>query len=401
MIASAPRVDATAVGPPLAPPIPNETAFYCRFFAEVSSIRDTAGRPLHEVDFRSELTAQGIRRCPWHDSRKGQKLNWEALQIITAEWQQILDGMRWLLWSTEIDQTGRGPGEANWTRALLPMFLPLYLHWRSDKGPEQVEMATAVSGLFKIMLDVPTTLDLMLATDWSGVGDCAYTAAGIGGYAERTGILNNHDWACASPPGLIRAALTTLCGDADEPTSDPPVPWGFPLDGFAAFAGTMARQYALSQAFQVGTTFAMESAFSHLGGGQAVPDGPAKLLSAYERRRRILLDLCRDPTACQEVVDRFLCLSRPTDRQATGGVLDACGSELLRLVQVRGKRPAEILETQGRVEDLMRSCVQELRGQCWVALGKSVAGTPKVNFSCLDAGDFPSRVLRRRLEESH
>lgn len=380
----------------VAPPIPNETAFYLRFFAEVASIRDRAGRPLHEVDFRAEIGPEGVRPCPYAGSRRGRKMNWEALQVIAAEWRVIVEIMQYLKWGVSVEDEKRTPGELAWARALLPMFLPLFA-WRKGRGQLPAEVTTAVSGLFKVMLDVPTTLDLMLASEWAGMGAPEYTPNAIVGYAESTSILNNGEWTCAGPPGLIGEVLRLVCERGETRlASAPPHCLELDLEKFGAFASIMTRQYALSQAFQLATAFAMEQAFAQIFKGQGCDRGGPVALSAYERRRRIFLGLCRDASSCRAVISGFLRLSLEPGHSKAAGSAKACVEELLGLTRVGGSPPVDILEAQTRAESSVRSAVNALQQEC-LGLLDDPSSRPSVDFSRLDADHFPSRILRRRL----
>jgi hypothetical protein len=57
----------------VAPPFPNEDAFYCRFFTEVGSYLDAANRRLHEVDFRAEEGFRSTKRRSSKSQVSGQK----------------------------------------------------------------------------------------------------------------------------------------------------------------------------------------------------------------------------------------------------------------------------------------------------------------------------------------
>lgn len=388
----------TRKGWPVAPPVPSETSFYLRFFAEVASIRDRAGRPLHEVDFRAEIGVSGVRRCPYAGSRLGRKMNWEALRVIAAEWSAIVGTMWFLRRAVPVREELLGAGECAWTRALLPMFLPIYICLKGERR-SSTEVDTVVSGLFKVMLDVPTTLDLMLASEWAGGSTTDYTPSAVAEYAERTRILNNGEWTCAGPPGLIQEVLEPVCEEHEEEGTSANSPFSchrqIDLDEFGRFASMMARQYALSQAFQVGTAFAMERVFAQL---DAMADPKHRRpWSAYERRRRIFLSLCRDASSCRAIVRGFLRLSLRSEGSQCDGPIEACAEELLRLTWIGEASPKEALEAQCRAESLLRSAVEALHRERSAALGTVVRSRPSADFSRLDAEDFPSRILARRL----
>lgn len=383
---------------PTGPPIPNDTAFYLRFFCEVASIRDQAGRPLHEVDFREEIRSDGVRSCPYAGSRHGRKMNWEALRIIAGEWHEIVESMRFLVREVRIEQTYKGGGIEVWARSLLPMFLPVFLRRKRGPGPEALELTTALSGLFKVMLDVPTTLDLMLAGEWTGMASVGYSVKEIADYAEGADILNNGEWTCAGPPGLIDEVLEPVCEESLESHGmsqcldtevDP--------DEFGAFASVMIRQYALSQAFQVATAFLMEKAFTQIAEGRAAETKRPGLLSAYERRRRILLALCRDAPSCGRVIGGYAQIASAIDRAQGAEAVEALAVEMLEVTRAADLTPLEILEAQFGVEESIRVAVMELQREADATLG--IYSGPPLDFSCFSREDFPSQILRRRLGE--
>lgn len=266
-----------------APAYPNEDAFYCRFFTEVSSLRDAAGRPLHEVDFREGGDA--YTRCPFHDSRRGYLMNKAALTQITSEWAEILNGVRFYTWLFE----GSAPRDLAraWRISLASMFAPLYLIHRGTNPYADGALPTPLSGVFKIMLDVPTTLDLMVLNGWR---DSIATACGpmqpteIQNFADSHLILLNGEYACAGAPGLIQSVVgilfsegrddhrfATYLGDREE---------------FLTFCYLMSCQYVVGLLYLHASAIAMERAFSFCN-GQGVPiESP---MSAYERRRRFAL----------------------------------------------------------------------------------------------------------------
>ncbi len=286
-----------------APPYPNEDAFFCRFFTEVSSLRDEAGRPLHEVDFREGGDAYAS--CPFHDSRHGYLMNRAALSQIAGEWSEIVAGVNFYA------SLFCGPTDFSraWRISLASMFAPLYLLHRSTQRFADGALPTCISGVFKIMLDVPTTMDLMLMTEADGLAHSMEKSLPqqIQDYADSKLVLLNGDYACAGSPGLIKTIVSSLF----QPPEALVAQYGRFADcisnreEFLTFCFLMSQQYVVGLIYLQSTWLAMERAFSQLG-------GPAptfsERLSAYERRRRIALQSLVDSNA--ETLGRFAQLVR-------------------------------------------------------------------------------------------
>lgn len=267
-----------------APAYPNEDAFFCRFFTEVSSLRDAAGRPLHEVDFREG--GEAYTSCPFHDSRRGYLMNKAALTQITGEWEQILEGVRF--YTSLFEGSGTPDLSRAWRISLASMFAPLYLIHSAKRPFADGTLPTPVSGVFKIMLDVPTTMDLMLLSGWrEGIAHAstAGVALQIQEYADRSGILLNGEYACAGSPGLIERVVGMLFEEKSIGGGEFANYFGDTQE-FLAFCYLMSRQYIVGLVYLLSTTVAMERAFAELDEG--VETGEERI-AAYERRRRIAL----------------------------------------------------------------------------------------------------------------
>jgi hypothetical protein len=379
---------------PVAPPIPNETSFYLRFFKSISGVRDDAGRPLHEVDFREQLSNDDTKPCPYPGSRRGYQMNQSALRVIANDWRRIRAGLTLLTTEISLEPFEREAGTLMWARSLLPMFVPLYALRTAAHTGADITLPTDVSGLFKVMLDVPTTVDLMLVEQWSAAEPCdlaGYSPEAIAAYAERKGILNNGEWTCAGPPGLISELLVLLRparadndGDASSLTTL------LSPEDFEAFATPTIRQYALSQAFQVCTTFVMERAFARAGnyGGYVPP--PDGKLTAYERRRRIVIGRCQDEVTAGQVICRFCDI-------ATEGAADTVYSEsraamLGAVARSTHGRSADLLNVQIESELAFQAAVTALRHEVDAVF--SAPDPSPVDFSPLSGDDFPSTILR-------
>ena len=278
---------------PIAPPFPNENAFYCRFFLDLGSYLDEDNRRLHEVDFRFESDAQAYGRCPFKDSRHGYMMNKAALRQIAAHWENVLSALRFFAAVTGKKSEDESLLERAWRVTMSTMFAPMYLFKRRENPFLNGQLPVAVAGLFKIMLDVPTTIDLMLITSsQETTSECGFTE--IREFADSNGILLNGEFACAGSPGLIDEVLSILFDDVlSEWSSNVQFESYFPKQKeFLLFTYYMSCQYIISLVYQLSTAFTMEFAFSDLASSGlytpvALPN--ADRLPAYERRRRISL----------------------------------------------------------------------------------------------------------------
>ena len=267
-----------------APAFPNEDSFFCRFFTEVSSLRDSAFRPLHEVDFRESDLQQNYKKCPFQDSRRGYLINQAALEQITSEWREVLGGIAFYTALFPVGSSPDHPLARCWRISLASMFAPLYLLHRRENPFPNGAIPTSVSAVFKILLDVSTTLDLMML---QGLGNGTSLALQIQEYANNTGILLNSEFACAGSPKLLRVVLELLTENVASEESGEFADYFPKRSEFLKFSYLMSHQYVISQLYQLSYmgVFEILSERAH-----DLPNSGEKL-SAYERRRRIALSV--------------------------------------------------------------------------------------------------------------
>lgn len=381
-----------------APPYPNDDAFFCRFFTEVSSLRDAAGRPLHEVDFREQGDA--YVRCPFHDSRRGYLMNRAALTQITGEWSEILSGIRF--YSSLFH--GAPDFARAWRISLSTMFAPLYLVHRAKAPYADGALPTPISGVFKIMLDVPTTMDLMVIDRRADgilheIG--SHLPAEIQRYADSTSILLNGEYACAGAPGLIENTLGILF--ADIPPGDSRS--GVFAEAFAeeeeflAFCYLMSTQYVAGLLYLFSTMLAMERAFSQLGAAHGAPDG--ERLSAYERRRRIALEaLTTSPPARSALLRRFASLvadegcwrGSSADRLGLESLLD---DSALFIGRLEGASPSAIVSAHQAYQQTVEQTLRLLQRKIADCIGATQMFSPAIRFG--NPALNPVEILRRML----
>ncbi|MDX2028391.1 MAG: hypothetical protein SFW62_07125 [Alphaproteobacteria bacterium] len=298
---------------PLAPAYPNEDAFYCRFFTEVGSYLDAANRRLHEVDFRAEENEEAFSVCPFHDTRRGFLMNKAALTQITGEWPSVIEGIQFYtsLFGVKSEQ-GLNLARA-WRISLASMFAPLYLYKRSTAPYANGSLPTPVSGVFKIMLDVPTTMDLMFMQGHNtGIASATDKTMPqqIQAFADDNLILLNGEYACAGSPGLIDNVVSILFEDRE---SNPDQYSHFKeyfkdSQEFLAFAYYMTNQYVMGTMYLLSTMTSMEVAYRQLresGRYSPLVHDENEKLSAYERRRRIALEIMQDPENRESVLQQF------------------------------------------------------------------------------------------------
>lgn len=294
-----------------APSFPNDDSFFCRFFIEVGGYKDAAGRHFHEVDFRAEEQPDSFKVCPFHDSRKGYLMNFSALKQIMSEWQEIKQGLAFFSALYPADRPEDTDMGRAWRITLATMFAPVYLMHRQDASYTNGTLPTKVSGLFKIMLDVPTTIDLiLLGGSQAGLtGNDAMVA--IRNFADTQKILLNTDYACAGSPKLmddINSAMFVI-GNNEKAGHEA---WEslFPNKGnLQLFVYLMTVQYAISQMYQISTAVSMEAAFKKAAENNiSIPytkEENEQKLSAYERRRRYMLETVSAPDAGTTAVETY------------------------------------------------------------------------------------------------
>jgi hypothetical protein len=383
---------------PIAPPVPQRNAFDLRFFERISSVRDEAKRSLHEVEFRDELSAADMKVCPYPGLRHGYLMNQAALRIIGRDWSKILAGMRFLVGQVTLQMFQHDPAVLIWARSLLPMFLPQYLLGGPVQVRVDVAIPTDVSGLFKVMLDVPTTIDLMLIKEWS-TAPCVvrpFSPNTIAHYATNSGILNNSEWTCAGPPNHITRILSLLEPSDVESSEVTSLRDLIPAGEYDTFAVMKIRQYALSQAFQVCTAVVMERAFARIANYNGYWHSPGAHLTAYERGRRIALRLCEAEASATRVVNRFCDVaSGPAPCAAQSEFRDTLVSAV---ACAQGGSGSELLDAQDKTETAFRRAVIATRREAREHHASCTWTRSPLDFSPLSDEDFPSQILRRLLE---
>jgi len=350
---------------PIAPPFPNETAFFCRFFKDIGSYRDEDNRPLHEVDFRAEQSADSYSTCPFRDSREGYLINRAALHQIAAKWKDVLAGLQFFTSLSE----GRhkecvlGLGRA-WHVSLAVMFSPIYLFHRAKQPLADGGLPVEIAGLFKILLDVPTTIDLMFMKSPS---DDFQDPKAIQRFADNYLILLNGEYACAGPPTLIDEVIELLY-DKPDIALDNPFRRFFPdVPEFLEFVDHMTRQYVVAIYYQLATMFAMECAFgelSRLGLYTPLVIRDDHKFSAYERRRRIALSAMTNSDMRETALTAFAQQIKEESHRSFSAESFEISQALLQsqqfLREVSHLSPREILvahrEYQVQVGHFLRSC---------------------------------------------
>lgn len=386
---------------PIAPAFPNNDAFYCRFFAEVGSYTDAAQRRLHEVDFREEEGEAAYRRCPFHDSRKDYLINNAALKQITSEWKDIKQGATFF--ASLFDQDSERDMARAWRITLGSMFAPLYLFHRASEPYANGSLPTPVSGVFKIMLDVPTTIDLMFLRNTHDVTGLAPKDAAktIRDFADTTGILLNGDYACAGSPNLIDDINGVLFEDRQADVGG----WGkffSNTEEFKRFSYLMSAQYVIGLMYLMATAVSMEAAFGCLEADGRKPDLATveheDRLSAYERRRRIMLDALANPADREAAVTRFFDLVKDpakwgiSDEQHPG-LKTSLESTLTFLSGVEGKSPEAISDAHTVYAEIIKQTVAQSQNLISATIGASDLFDGSVRFVGQPEQD-PARILR-------
>jgi hypothetical protein len=326
----------------------------------VSSIQDKAGRYLHEVDFREVEGEEAFKKCPFHDSRKGYLINNSALKQMASEWNDILEGVEYF---SSLYNNQQRDLENAWRVTLTTMFAPLYLLHKGDNPIANGELDTAMSGVFKIMLDVPTTIDLMLMSD-----DVSPTAnhQNIRDFANRTSILLNGDYACAGSPKLIDDVNKRLYLDISKEFNEKSK-WKtqFPnAEEFLQFSYLMSAQYVSSQMYQVTTAILMEAVADKIG---YVHDAETGKMSSYERRRQYALQAVQQEKGAEGIFNHFVDLvNSPSDwnidisKTATPPVVMEASLNILK--NANNFSPEDLLSAYGEYQDLVQVQLQELQG---------------------------------------
>lgn len=396
----------------LAPSFPNDDSFFCRFFLNVGAYKDAADRHLHEVDFRAEEQPEAFKACPFHDSRKGYLMNFSALKQIMSEWPDIKAGMGFFSKMHPVDRAAQTDVARAWRITLATMFAPMYLTHRQQAPYAHGTLPTNVSGLFKIMLDVPTTIDLMMLGDarTSSALCGAEAMVAIRDFADTQKILLNTDYACAGSPKLMDDINVAMFA-VDGGDQDGHEAWRriFPdTDHFQSFAYLMTVQYAISQMYQIATALSMEDAFKKAAAKNIdisfTRGENEERLSAYERRRRYMLAAVSAPGAGLKALETYSALA--ADGKAWGSAVktppalkkcfDLSGALLASL---QGRDEVEILQDY---EEYSQSIEAEIKG-----LQKTISdfiGAPDLFPATLtfvkEADKAPHRILRDVLRHS-
>jgi hypothetical protein len=278
---------------------------------EIGAYLDEDNRRLHEVDFREEQEREVYTRCPFRDSRHGLLMNKSALNQIGSNWGSIMAGVGYFSALFPPTLEGEDDLARAWRISLATMFAPLYLLKRPLNPFPNGKLPAPVAGVFKIMLDVSTTIDLMVMSEGSNHPvrlSRQRTAQEVRDYAEKHLLLLNGRYVCAGPDSLIHQVTHLLFCPIDELTPMRGAFDSFILDRteFMAFAYLMSVQYIVGVTYQLVTMALMERAFRELNRyGLYVPQPSNEgqvFPSAYERRRRIALDCVLDETARTNVL---------------------------------------------------------------------------------------------------
>lgn len=377
---------------PHAPALPNDDAFFNRFFAEVGSYRDTVGRPLHEVDFRAEESPQAFKACPFHDSRAGTLINNQALRQIMQDWREVERGLSFFAQSEALSVRGAQDLLNAWRVSLATIFAPLYLVHRKEQALASGEIPTVVSGLFKIMLDVPTTLDLMFFAMPQKMQSLQGkdAARSIYAYANESSILVNGAYSCAGAPNLIDAiAMRLVCatGETSEAWRALFPDWGH----FSRFSALMTAQYAVSLIYQAALAVSMEDLCAHAGVQHASPQMP---LAAYERRRRIVLSHWKDAahwTPTLSCIQHAVCEGL-LDMQARIEPVFTATQRYLHAA--RGAGLAEVSFLHEEYHALVEDCIQALQNDIHRHLQTESLFKEPVGFT-RKRQDHPLNVIRQ------
>lgn len=384
-----------------APPYPNDDAFFCRFFTEVSSLRDAAGRPLHEVDFREG--GEAYSTCPFHDSRRGYLMNKAALMQIAGEWSEIVEGVRFF--TSLFEGGGQRDFSRAWRISLAAMFAPLYLVHRSKRPFADGTLPTAVSGVFKIMLDVPTTMDLMLMKGWNdAIANSVHQdhPRQIQEFADSNLILLNGDYACAGSPGLIQNIVTILFEGHRRSDSKLGVVsecFGEPQE-FLAFCYFMSSQYVVGLLYLLSTMISMERAFATFAEGSVAAEEGR--MSAYERRRRIALDVLDGPVNCEGI---FRQLSELVQDESRWGLPSAYRLDTIAVLdesiafrqRIERATAQEIAKAHGDYQNVIESTLSGIQNEIVTLIGAKEMFASRIRFG--DPQLHPAQILKGRLSK--
>lgn len=378
----------------IAPAFPNDDSFYCRFFSEVSSIKDKAGRYLHEVDFREIEGEEAFKKCPFHDSRKGYLINNSALRQMASEWSEIIEGVEFF--SSLFNGQHRDLKNA-WRITLTTMFAPLYLLHKGDNPIANGELDTAMAGVFKIMLDVPTTIDLMLMSD--GIPSNV-SHQDILDFADHALILLNGDYACAGSPKLIddvnKRLYSDLSGEFNKQSK-----WDtqFPdQNEFLKFCYLMSTQYVCSQIYQITTAILMETIAQKIGHFEEESN---EKMSAYERRRRYALQAVKQGDKAEVVFDNFVSLINESfgwnvDVQKSAAPTNVMNASLKILNSSNIQSPEDLLNSYQEYQNFVQIELQKLQTVIAETIHSETLFEQDFRF-VKDADSHPAQKLSQKL----
>jgi hypothetical protein len=335
------------------PAFPNDAAFFLRFMLPVGSMTDETGRPLHEVDFRDEIPTTEYSPSRFSDSRGGYLINNVAFRQMASVWDDILAIARALGGREQDDPNG--PNEEAlarlWRSCLAAMFLPVYLIGRPGSPLFAQPLPIRFGALFKVVLDLPTTLDLLLIDGGRVMRDGRASdealAESIIDFADKEGILLNGRYACAGPQRLMMQLICAFLrgdpGDLDETT----VP-GIEPENYRYFCDLMSAQYVVGYWF--GLAYGLSSDALHRLDPAAREEPLPSFPEAYERRRRFALVRLKKRPDLASALDRYQALfSRSC---APAAALVGTYFDALRSLTLGGTDPALLRADQAGLERL-------------------------------------------------
>jgi hypothetical protein len=262
------------------PAFPNDLAFHCRTFVSINSLRDDHGNPLHEVDFRDELGESAYSECPFSGPRNGKLMNHRALMEVTNCWSMITHDLKKIRQACKKTLNVDGLQLA-WATSLVPMFVPLYQLFRSNRNSKPITLRSAT--LYKVMLDVSTTIDMYAIYNWPTYNP--NIARWLGDFSDQEKFLVNGDYACAGSMAMIKRIGEILEGAKEDQTPECDYD-----ERLYKFSNVMLAVYGIGIVFQATTAVLMDKAFIEIQSkitATWTPETP----SAYESRRQFLLGM--------------------------------------------------------------------------------------------------------------
>ncbi len=383
-----------------APAYSNKNAAFFRLFTDISGLLDDKERRLHEVSFRDEQSPDNFRPCKYSDSRQGLLINQAALHEIIAEWEEILGGLQFFR-ETFLRFSASYPFLGDiWQIALLPMFAPVYLRCKTAKPITEIRLPQAVSGLHKIALGVPSTVDLMLMDYAASTSQPTSTYA----FAEAHGLLLNDPWCCAGSPVMMNKFDEVLAGRAvaraDAGKSFRAL---FGEPDFPAFAFLMTCQYVCGYVFLISNIMLMQYAFGILAkrGVYASPPTPSEVaLSPYEKRIGLTLKYMMGDGLSFATLESIYMNILAESARIVG--MSAHCSKVQKYIElmvsthlyVDTTDPNELLLANDRLEAALAETVEYFQNQIAVMLATQ---TPREEFLSFLDFEKPANYLRNLL----